>query len=349
MTTITIREVALLAGVSQSTAARALNGYGSVSAKTSLKVSQAAQQLGYRTNSIAQALRRGQAQFLGFVPSDLQNPFFSTVGRNVADRVESEGYTLLIASSDEEIDRERRIIENLRSSLVSGIIVAPAPGADRSHLLKLGESGIPLTLIDRMVPGLAADVVKTENVGGAVAAIEHLLSLGHRRIALLNDDLRIYSATERLEGFRTAMARHGVMVDDTLIVSVRSSYRENGYQAAYDLLARPDRPTAAFAGDNILTLSAVRAAHDLGLRIPDDLSIVGFDDFDLATALQPALTVIAQPIAELGKSAAELMLKRLDGWAEPPVEVSLPTSLIIRGSTASPPRADTLQGLSSLP
>lgn len=332
---ITIREVAQLAGVSQATAARALNGYGSVSEETMRRVTTAAGQLGYTPNSVAQALRRGQSQLIGFVPSDLQNPFFSTVARNVADRVEAAGYTLLISSSDEDINREQRIVENLRATLVSGIMVAPALGANKSHLIELGKRKIPLVLIDREIAGLHADVVKTENVDGSRAAVDHLLDRGHRRIALLIDDLRIPSSAERLAGYRTALGARGFSVDESLVISTRSAARADCYQAAHELLTRSETPTAIFAGDNYLTLSVVRVAHDLGLSIPDQLSLVGFDDFDFAAALRPALTVVAQPVAELGCAAAELMLKRLAGDSSPAIEISLPTTLIERGSTST--------------
>lgn len=337
--TITIREVATLAGVSQATAARALNGYGAVSPRTMEKVSLAAQQLGYKTNRVAQALRRGQTKYIGFVSGDLENPFFATVARHLTDALEEMGYTLLVSSSDERQEREIKIVETLKTHLVSGLVVAPTFGHDSSHLIKLVQSGIPLVVIDRPLSGLGVDMVTVDNTGGARTAVEHLLDLGHTRIGVLIDDLEIASSQERLEGYRAALISRGVAPDPRLEVIGQSS-REGGYQAAMELLSRDNGLTAVFSGDNLMTLGVLRASYERDLSIPEDLALVGFDDFDLTTAFRPTISAVAQPVAEIGRQAGQLLIKRLQGpdVDAPPVHVDLPTELIVRESSGRPVR-----------
>lgn len=330
--TITIREVAMLAGVSQATAARALNGYGSVSESTIEKVTQAAAQLGYRTNPVAQALRRGHSTLIGFVAGDLENPYFATVARNLSDAVEEAGYTIVVSSSDERLDRERKIVETLQTQLVSAVAITPVSGYDRSHLAKLDASGIPIVIIDRPIPDLQADAVTVDNVGGTRAGVEHLLNLGHTRIAFLTDDLPIAPSRERLEGYRQALIARGIAPDPALIVFGQSS-RQGGFEAALRLLSLEPRPTAVFAGDNLMTLGMLRASHTLDLAIPDDVALVGFDDFDVMTAVHPTVSAVAQPVAEVGRRAGELLVRRLQGHDGPPEHVSLPTELIVRESS----------------
>jgi LacI family transcriptional regulator len=331
---ITIREVALLAGVSQATAARALSGYGSVSTGTAERVTLAAKQLGYRTNPVAQALRRGQSNYVGFVPGDLENPFFATVARSLSDVVETAGLTLMISSSDERLAKEQKAVQTLQANLVSALVVAPTSGHDRSHLTQLAAARIPLVIIDRAIPGLHADTVTVDNIGGARMGVEHLLELGHVRIGFLTDALEIASSRDRLQGYHDALSAHGIAPDQRLRV-VGDPSRDGGYRAALQLLDQYPRPTAIFAGDNLMTLGVLRAAHEVGLRIPEDLALVGFDDFDLAVAIRPSITAVAQPVAEIGRRAGELLLRRLGGWDGAPESVSLPTRLKVRESSGS--------------
>jgi len=331
---ITIREVALLAGVSRATAARALSNYGSVSSAAAERVLLAAKQLGYRTNPVAQALRRGQANYVGFVPGDLENPFFATVARALSDVVETAGLTLMISSSDEQLPREQRVVQTLQANLVSALVVAPTSGHDRSHLTQLATAGIPLVIVDRAIPGLNADTVTVDNVGGARMGVEHLIELGHTRIGLLADALEIASSRDRSQGYRDALRTHGI-AQETGLEAVDEPSRDGAYRAAMRLLDHQHRPSAIFAGDNLMTLGVLRAAHELGLRIPEDLALVGFDDFDLAVAIRPSITTVAQPVAEIGRRAGELLLRRLGGWDGAPEHVSLPTRLIVRESSAA--------------
>lgn len=334
---VTIREVALAAGVSQATAARALSGYGSVSSSAAERVAAAAERIGYRPNHIAQALRLGHTKTVGFIPGDLENPFFATVTRYLADALEESGYTLLVSSSNESPERESRLIETMRSHRVSSFVIAPSSGTEFPHLEQLVTESIPLVLLDRTLPRLAADSVTVDNRGGSRQAVQHLHQLGHEHIALLSDDLPIHSTRDRIEGFLDAAREFGFAKGSAEVIITEAS-RDGAYDSCARLLARRDRPTALFAADSTMSIGALRACADQGIDIPGELSLVAFDDFDLAHSGRPTVTTVRQPIAAMGDKAAELLLARLSGSTRPPQHVTLPTSLIVRRSSGHPYR-----------
>lgn len=338
---VTIQDVARAAGVSQATAARALNGYGSVSAGALARVTDAAASLGYKTNMIAQALRLGQTRTVGFVPGDIENPFFAKVARHLSDTLEEAGYMLLLSSSYESLDRERKVVETLRRHMMSGLVIAPSPQEGAPHLAQLVEEGTPLVLIDRRVKGLQADSVTVNNEGAGFQAVLHLVESGHRRIAILADDLHLTSTAERFAGYQKALESHGIAIDPQL-TGVGGASKEGAYQAASRLLALKDRPTALFTSDYFMTEGALRAVADSGLSVPTDISIVGFDDFDFPGLESPGITVVSQPIAELGQEAGRLMLRRLNGSRDEPHNVNLLAELILRGSVAPPTKTASL-------
>jgi LacI family transcriptional regulator len=328
-TPITIRDVARLANVSQATAARAMGGYGYVSSTRRRRVEQAAQELGYRPNDIARALASGSTKTIGLIVGDIENPFFATLARGVADVVEAEGYTLLLANSDEDIEREHHAVEAFRTRLVDGIIIAPVTGYDSAHLR---QHGWPVVCVDRSIRGVDVDTVTVTNARGARIAVEHLLALGHHRIGVVTDSAEIPSIAQRLRGYRTALRAAGNPVDEGLISVAASSTLAGGHQAAMELLSRPDRPHALFTTSNFMTAGAVRALRDLGLRMPDDIALVAFDDLEWTTIVEPPITVIAQPVLELGTVAGRRILARVGGDTSPAQKIRLPTELLIRGS-----------------
>lgn len=333
--TVTLRDVARLAGVSRATAARALNGYGAVSEDTLAKVSSAAETLDYRINRVAQALRRGQSNYIGFVPGRLGDPFFATVTEHLGDVLESAGYLLVTAGTSESADRERRILQTLQTHQVSGLVIAPTFAEDSGHIREFQRSGVPLVVIDRAVPDLDVDTVTVDNVGGVRSGLEHLVRLGHRRIGYLTNNPEVASAHARLEAYRSGLADHGIPYDPGFEGTAVPS-REGIHQAARELLLRPDRPTAILTGDNRMTVALLRTCEDIGLRVGEDLALVSFDDFDLADLVKPGITAIAQPVARIGSEAGRLILERLAGRTEPAEHVLLPTQLIVRGSSVPP-------------
>lgn len=325
---VTIREVAARADVSQATAARALGGYGYISAAARRRVESAAAELGYRPNDVARALASGSTKTIGLIVGDIENPFFATLARGVANAVEDEGYTLLLANSDEDIGHERRAVEVFRTRLVDGLIVAPVTGTEASHLR---HERRPIVLVDRAIRGLSVDTVTVTNAQGAAAATEHLISLGHRRIAVVTDSPEIHSTAQRLRGYRSALRAAGLEVDDSLI-SYGASTQQGGYDAAMRLLGRPHRPRAVFTTNNFMTVGTVRALHELGLKMPTEIALVAFDDLDWMTIVEPNITVVTQPVLAIGETAGQLLLARLAGADEPPRRVRLPTELIVRSS-----------------
>jgi LacI family transcriptional regulator len=330
---ITLKEVAAAAKVSRATAARALNSYGYVGDETSARVLEAADALGYRANRVAQALRRGRLPLVGFLPGDIQNPFFARIAHDLEAELRKHGHNLVIASSEESVEQERELLESLRSLSVRGFILAPASAGDDQHIVNLAKDGAPIVLIDRVAENVRCDSVVVDNEGGAREAVEYLIASEHRRIALLRDESRIFTAQERLAGYRNALKAHGIGLDESLVGVSRSTV-EHAIEATIRLFSRRDRPTALFTVDSLMTQGALLALRSMGLAIPRDVSLVGFDDFDLATFTDPQITVVAQPIAELGPRAAQLLIERLDGKKMAPRHVRFPTRLVVRGSVA---------------
>jgi LacI family transcriptional regulator len=330
---VTLKDVAAAAKVSRATAARALNAYGYVGDETSARVLQAADSLGYRANRVAQALRRGQLPLVGFLPGDIQNPFFARIAHDLEVELRKHGHNLVIASSEESVEQERELLESLRSLSVRGFILAPTSASDNQHIVDLARDGAPFVLIDRVAENVRCDSVVVDNEGGARAAVDYLVENGHRRIALLRDDSRIFTAQERFAGYRHALEAHGIGLDESL-VGVTASTVQHAIDATIRLFSGRDRPTALFTVDSLMTQGALLALRSMGLAIPRDVSLVGFDDFDLATFTDPQITVVAQPIAEIGPRAAALLTERLEGKKVAPRHVRFPTRLIIRGSVA---------------
>jgi LacI family transcriptional regulator len=328
---VTIRDVATRAEVSQATAARALGGYGYVSSAARRAVLQAAEELGYRPNAVAKALVSGSTKTIGLIVGDIENPFFAAAARGLADVVEDEGYTLLLANSDEDLERERQAVDVFRTQLVDGLVIAPVSGNDGHHLRLLEADNRPLVLMDRAVRGLQVDTVLVDNAGGARKAVDHLIAFGHDRIGVVSDAEEISSTAERLRGYRRALRDAGIEPDPGL-VSVGPSTRAGGYEAARALLERVDRPRAIFTLNNFMTAGAVRAIRDLGLRIPDDVALVAFDELEWTTLVDPPITVVAQPVAELGRVVGSRLLARLRGDAGPARRTRLRTELIVRAS-----------------
>jgi LacI family transcriptional regulator len=327
----TIKDVAREAGVSQATAARALAGYGYASERARKKVLAAAERLGYRPHAVARALVSGSTRTLGLVVGDIENPFFALVARGMADVAGRRDYTLLLANSDEDLEEERRAVETLLARRVDGLAVAPTSPGSLAHLSPVAAHGTPLVVLDRPLRGLRVDTVTADNAGGAAAAVGHLIALGHRRIGVVSDSPEIGSTAERLRGFRAAMRAAGLEVDGGL-VSVGGPSADDGYRSARTLLERRDRPSALFTANNLMTLGAVRALCDLGLHMPDDVALLGFDDTDWTTIVSPPLTVVAQPVYELGRVAGERLLLRCAGHAGAPRRIRLPTELVVRAS-----------------
>lgn len=329
----TLKDVAALARVSRATAARALNGYGYVGDETASRVQAAAEKLGYRGNRLAQALRSGQLPIVGCIVGDIQNPFFARIAHDVEVLARECGHNLVIGSSEEDLEQEISLLASLRAFSVRGFIVAPTSAGDNAHLKNLVAENIPLVLIDRAAQGVRCDSVVVDNEGGARKAVEYLIAMGHRNIGLLQDDTRIFTSQERLNGYRKALAAASITSDERMI-SVSQSTVERAVDATIRLFNQKVPPTALFTVDSMMTQGALLALRSMGLSIPHNVSVIGFDDFDLATFTDPQITVVSQPVSEIGRAAAGLLFDRLENAAGPVRNIRFDTRLTLRGSVS---------------
>jgi LacI family transcriptional regulator len=320
-------DVARVAGVSLKTVSRVVNDEAGVRGATAERVQEAIEALGFRRNDAARALRSGQvSRTLGLVIEDIANPFYSGIMRGVEQVAREHGLLVIAGSSDETAERERELVLALCERRVDGLIVVPASG-DHSYLLPEMRLGVHAVFLDRPPSRIAADTVLLDNEGGAYAATEHLLAHGHRRIATVGDTPTLFTAAQRLAGYRRALERHGVTVDERLVrLGLHDSAAAE--RATGDLLAGADPPTAIFAGNNRNTIGAVRAIAAAGRPV----ALVGFDDFELAELLPVPVSVVASSPLELGRRAAGLLMERLQGLDAPPRRIVLPTTLVARGS-----------------
>jgi LacI family transcriptional regulator len=329
----TLKDVAALAKVSRATAARALNSYGYVGNETAQKVQAAAEKLGYRGNRLAQALRNGQLPIVGCILGDIQNPFFARIAHDIEVLARECGHNLVIGSSEEELSQEISLLSSLRSLSIRGFIVAPTSADSNAHLQSLISEAVPLVLIDRVAEGVDCDSVVVDNEGGARKAVEYLIAMGHRRIGLLQDDMRIFTSRERMSGYKTALAAKGI-TPESAMVSVSQSTVEHAVDATIRLFSQKTPPTALFTVDSLMTQGALLAFRSMGISIPHDVSLIGFDDFNLATFTDPQITVVSQPVSEIGRAAARLLFERLSGKSEPPKKIRFETKLVVRGSVS---------------
>lgn len=322
-----MNDVARLAGVSLKTVSRVVNGEPGVHPGTAQRVLAAIDQLGFRRNLGARNLRRGSSSgIIGVLLEDVANPFYSVLTRAVEELARQYGRQVLTGSSDEDPDRERELALEFCSRRVDGLLVVPA-GLRHGYLVPEIHAGLPVVFADRPAGDIVADTVLVDNLGGTVEAVAHLARHGHQRIAFLGDAPNIFTASERLRGFREGCARAGVRFDEELVVmgphdehSIRDALRRT--------MHHPAPATALVTGNNRITVLVLRALAGQ----PDRPALVGFDDFELADLLNPPVTVVAHDTAALGRAAAELLFARLAGDDSPPHRVTMPVRLIPRGS-----------------
>lgn len=328
----TLKDVALKAGVSQSTTSRALSGEGYVAASVRERVLSAAESLGYVPHAMARSLRKKDSHTVGVLVSDLRNAFYADLAAGIAARARSEGYTMMLVddqgSTKAEMDAARAFV----ATRVAGVIVTPLSGDISEYLV--GQR-IPVVEADRQFSEGRCDAVVINNAGAARRMTDHLIDLGHKRIALFIDETTWTTGGERAAGYRASLEGSGVTVDPALIVSGGWD-AETARKSAIDILARRDHPTAIFAANNLLAEGVWRATNDLGMRIPEDVSIVSFDDSEWMSMVTPGITAVAQDAVALGEAAMGRLLARLADPACLPDTVVLDAQVRPRGSTAAP-------------
>ncbi|MEX1079612.1 MAG: LacI family DNA-binding transcriptional regulator [Homoserinimonas sp.] len=323
----TMRDVAKHAGVGLSTVSRVVNGDGSVSTKRTQAVEAAISELGFRRNDFARHLRMGAAASIGLLIESVADPFFSLLNQAVEEVVLGRDSLLLSASSHQDADRAKKLVLAFSSRRVDGLIITPSDPQDVSYLRTELAAGVKMVFVDRPVHGIDADTVLTDNLGGARTGVEHLIAHGHKRIALFSDRASLYTTVNRRAGYTQALEHARLPVDPSLI----NSSEDGRYDFTADLtrmLAMPHPPTAIFCSNNRATVEILRELA----KLPQRPALVGFDDFELADAMTPGVTVVAQDALAMGRTAAELLFARLDGATGPTQTISLGTTLIARGS-----------------
>jgi LacI family transcriptional regulator len=325
-------DVARAANVSLKTVSRVVNEERSVSGATLLSVQQAIRELGYRRNEHARALREGRlSRMLGLVTKDVSNPFYAAIARGVEEEVRERALLVVAGSTDEDSERERALLEMLCECRVGGLLVVPT-GPDHSFLASELALGMPIVFVDRPPCHLAADTILIDNVGGARAAVLHLVAHGHSRIAYLGDLEGVFTTAERLRGYREALVASGLPFDEGL-VRLGCHDGKSAEAAIIGLLSLSVPPTAVFTGNNRITSGVLRAVA--GLARPP--AMVAFDDFEFAPLLSPPVTVVAHDPVELGRRAARLICERLDGGGGAPRRIVVPTQVVPRGSGEAGP------------
>jgi LacI family transcriptional regulator len=329
----TVSDVATKAGVSVSTAARVLSGRGYAAEETRRLVMEAAHELGYVPNKIARSLRTRRTNLIGLLIGDVENSFYSAVAKNVESVAKDAGYHVVLCNSDDDVDSEREYLQLLEGMRVDAVIVTPT-SKNRRHLTRLIEAGLVIVQMDRRVHGLPADAILVDNEAGAARAVTHLIEAGHERIGIITGELDVQTASRRLAGYERALEDHGIPIRDELI-RTGSFHRDHAVEDVTDLIRARPAPTAIFAANNILAEAALMALEQLEMHVPADISVVGFDDVQWMSMVEPPLTTIRQPVAEMARSAAELALRRL-GEAAPgrPSTVVFRTELVERASVA---------------
>jgi LacI family transcriptional regulator, galactose operon repressor len=329
----TLKDVAREAGVSIKTVSRALYDEPRISPETRRRVLEVVETLGFRPNILARHMRAGgRDRAIALVIPDIGNPFFGPVAAGVESAIRDQGLTLIVGSSEEDPDRERSLIHTFLDRQVAGLLVVPTANSDHAYLRAERQRGLPVVFIDRPPVRLTADCVVSANYDGACAAVAQLAALGHRRIAFIGDTPQsLYTRQERYRGYRAALEAAGIRLDPALVAHAHLDVDSAATTAR--LLALADPPTAIFAANNLACMGVVTA---LSRARRWDVAVIGFDDFMLADAFDPAITVVAQDTARLGATAADLSLARLNGDRSRAKTVTLPTSLIRRGSGEIP-------------
>jgi LacI family transcriptional regulator len=333
--TVTLRDVARVAGVHPATVSRALNEEtrALVNEETARRVLRAAEELGYHPNPIARGLKTNRSYTIGVLIPDLTNPLFPPILRGTEDRLETAGYTPLIANTDNDPERELLDLQAMRARQVDGIIAATARRDHRLHDALL-EAGTPLVLVNRRQEELPVSSATADDRMGMRLSVEHLLSLGHTRVAHLAGPLDYSTGLDRHASFHETMRSAGLEVDPTLVLVAEAFTESEGARLCGQLVSDGRQFTAVAAANDLLALGCYDVFAERGVRCPEDVSVVGFNDMPFAARFQPPLTTIHIPHYDIGRAAADLMLEGLQDGGSQPREIRLEPSLIVRGSTA---------------
>jgi DNA-binding LacI/PurR family transcriptional regulator len=333
----TIYDIAKRTGYSPTTVSKVFNNYSDVREKTRQDILRTAREMGYVPNAHARTLTTKKSWTIGvlFVESTgagIRHPFFSAVIESFKQVAVAKGYALMFISKDVG-GKQSGYLENCRIRGVDGVVVFLSDYTD-PYFQELLDSDIPTVILDYETP--QSHTVSSDNTAGAVQAVEYLASLGHRRIAHISGGLNTFPGSRRQEGYEAAMLQLGLELRESYIVTGAFYSMESGYSSMMELLQLPERPTAVFASGDLLAFGAVKAAQEFGLAVPGDISVMGYDDIELARYVTPALTTVRQDTALLGSQAAEILLAAIDRTPDNKEALALPVEVVIRDSCAPP-------------
>ena len=329
----TMKDVARAAGVSVFTVSAALSGAAPVSPELRVRVEDAVRKLGYEPNSMARGLRRGTSSLIGLIVSDVTNPFFTELVDCIQTEARQQGYSVLLGISGHDFERERELLRLMRSHQAAGAILCPAGSRDDYADGELAGGRMKIVAIDNAFPELATDTVALDNRHASRLCVSHLLALGHRRIAMMAGMPHQHVAQERLAGYRDALAAQGIAYDAGL-VDFGNFKLEDAYHACHRMLATELQPSALFVANNLMLIGVMRALGDMDIKVPQRMSVCSIDDFPWASAFQPALTVVRQPIADMASAAFRCLADRLGGATAKPRHLIFPPQLLVRQSCA---------------
>jgi DNA-binding LacI/PurR family transcriptional regulator len=333
----TIRQIAEELGISFSTVSAVVNKRRYVSAAMRARVEKALQEANYQPNSAARSLRLRQSRRIGLIVPNLADPFFTNLMRGAEDYLCSVGYQMLVAESREDWKRQHDYLVSFSGMIADGIILVPCAATDL-QIASIPEivRGVPLVYVDRCPVQCQVPSVLVDNMKAAHDATQHLIDLGHQRIAIITGPLSLLNAVERLNGYKSALRLQGIPLDRSLVRDGDYS-EDSGYWHGSEMLRLANRPTAVVACGLLMTLGVLTAIRERGIVCPSEISLIGFDDFAWSKLFSPALTMVRQPASELGATAAKVVLRRMRAPSEDKVEtVVLPTQLMVRESTAPP-------------
>lgn len=332
----TIRDIAKIAGVSISTVSLALNDSKRVSAKTLHKIEQAIRETGYKVDQVASSLKSGSSKLIGVVTGDVANPFFGRLLNQIQSCAIEKGHLVIVSASRGVPLHEGQILDFLAGQRVAGILLSPH-GKDQEFIDHINRLRMPTVLFDHKVDGMNTDFVGSDNILASAMLTEHLIRLGHERIALLAGEKGLYSADQRTEGFYKTMQSAGLDVDENLVFDAKYD-GELAYAETMRLLTCAQPPSAIVAANNVMALGALQAIQNLGFRCPEDISLTCIDDVPWSDVIQPKLTMAVQPIEEIGKLASAMLFERIEAphrEIEPRAAITAP-KLVIGNSCARP-------------
>ncbi|TCO68655.1 LacI family DNA-binding transcriptional regulator [Caldanaerobacter subterraneus] len=332
---VTIKDIARLANVSVTTVSRVINNKPEgVSEETRQKILKLVKELGYQPNAIARGLVTKKTKTIGLIIPDISNPFFPDIARGVEDSAHIYGYNVFLCNTDDNLEKESEYIRALKEKYVDGIIFTSSVPSDYQHIMELVRDGVPIVMMDRRMESEEIYGVFIDNYEGGYLATKHLIDLGHRKIGCITGPLKVKNARERLEGYKRALLDNGIEVDERLIFE--GDYKINSGIIGTEKLLNDNKDiTAIFACNDLMAYGAYKTIRSYGYKIPDDISVVGFDDILLSQIMEPQLTTIRQPAYDMGLTAARMLIKLIEGKKVSKKIIIFKPQLVIRQSTAS--------------